>query len=100
MVWQDDAGCRGTDTEDWFPGTKGHGATAVPGVLARVCGRCPVLAECRAYAESGDVTGVWAGGLWRTGVLVTTEVEPDELDDVEDQDQLEEPEPGDLEPAA
>ncbi len=59
--WREDAACRGADPGLFFPeptvgrGDGGHEARAV-------CQGCPVIADCRAYADSQTVLyGIWAG---------------------------------------
>ena len=55
--WLEDALCTETDPEAFFPehGEQNHDAK-------RVCGACPVVAECLAFALAGNVGyGVWGG---------------------------------------
>jgi len=55
--WRDEALCRQTDPELFFPG---KGESCEP--AKRVCGRCPVLAECLRHAlDHGENDGVWGG---------------------------------------
>lgn len=57
MSWQDQAACRGTDTELFFPqrGDRVSEAKAV-------CRRCAVRAECLEYALANrEVHGIWGG---------------------------------------
>jgi WhiB family redox-sensing transcriptional regulator len=59
------AGCRGHDPELWFPRP---GEAAADG--KRICGRCPVTADCLMHAVrlrsgGGPLHGIWAGiGDW------------------------------------
>lgn len=54
--WQVRALCAQTDPEAFFPG-QGEPAAAAKAV----CMRCPVRAECLAYALERDEYGVWGG---------------------------------------
>lgn len=55
--WQHEAACRGTPLEWWFQRAGGKSTQA-----RAVCGRCPVFAECRAWAYSEPhQLGVLAG---------------------------------------
>lgn len=55
----DDAACRGLDTNLFFPE---RGDQGVPGIVARVCGSCPVQGGCRDFAMArwGE-QGIWGG---------------------------------------
>jgi WhiB family redox-sensing transcriptional regulator len=66
--WQHLALCARPEHRDlmWFPSEwRGSGAQRLKIERLRVeqvCDACPVIAECRAYAERHNVTaGVWAG---------------------------------------
>lgn len=57
--WRDDAACRGMDTEIFFPGP-----TDVEQVARahHACDRCPVIADCLAFAAEVDARhGIWGG---------------------------------------
>lgn len=55
--WSDEAACKGTDTEAFFPEKGGSVRDA-----KRVCGGCAVKAACLEYAlENGERFGVWGG---------------------------------------
>lgn len=54
--WMADAVCRETDPDLWFPEL---GSTAK--AAKRICGRCPVAAECLAYAIEHQEMGIWGG---------------------------------------
>lgn len=55
--WMRKAICSQTDPELFFPPKGGNAAPA-----KRVCFRCPVIVECRAYALSRtDLDGIWGG---------------------------------------
>lgn len=57
-AWHADAACRTAPTEWFFPT---HGQT--PRRALELCGRCPVLADCRTWAlDDPTVDGV-AGGM-------------------------------------
>lgn len=55
--WTVGAVCAQTDPDAFFPEKGGSTAAA-----KRVCGRCPVIAECLAYALArNERFGVWGG---------------------------------------
>lgn len=57
LAWQDDALCAQVDPDAHFPEMGGSTKTA-----KAVCARCPVTAECLAYAlEHNERFGVWGG---------------------------------------
>jgi len=60
--WQAKAVCRDEDPELFFPvGTTGPAVQQIAEAKA-VCQRCPVIAECLAWAlKSGQGYGVWGG---------------------------------------
>jgi WhiB family redox-sensing transcriptional regulator len=61
--WRDDANCRTTDPEIFFPSGRGGQVAEMERQAKKVCGRCPVREECLdAALEDGDYTGV-RGGL-------------------------------------
>ncbi len=62
MDWRHRALCREQDPELFFPiGTTGPAASQVDEAKA-VCGRCPVVEPCLAWAlETGQDAGVWGG---------------------------------------
>ena len=55
------------DVEVWTADTKPDADELA--LVERVCRRCPVRTECRSYALSTPVYGVW-GGVWHDGRLV------------------------------
>jgi len=55
--WREQAACRGTDLEVFFPG---RGESAGP--ARRVCAGCPVRQPCLDYAITNRIAyGVWGG---------------------------------------
>ena len=65
--WHELAACRGQDQAVFFP-ERGESTAAAKAV----CAGCPVVGECRSFAESQvpRVVGVWAGlstEEWRRG---------------------------------
>jgi WhiB family redox-sensing transcriptional regulator len=59
MAWQDRGACRGYDSALFFP-TEGGGRETEQ--AKRVCGRCPVVAECGRWAlDMREPYGVWGG---------------------------------------
>ncbi|SEN92794.1 WhiB family transcriptional regulator [Actinacidiphila rubida] len=60
--WQNRAACRDEDPELFFPvGSTGPAVLKIEEAKA-VCRRCPVMAQCRAWAlESGQEAGIWGG---------------------------------------
>lgn len=60
--WAERALCAQADPDTWFP-RKGQRAPAA--VAVRICGDCPVRAQCLDYALSGaDTWGGIATGIW------------------------------------
>lgn len=75
--WRDDAECRTTDPETFFP--IGGSVLAKQQTLAakEVCGRCPARIECLDWAvATKQVSGVW-GGLSEAERLELIEVRGD-----------------------
>jgi WhiB family transcriptional regulator, redox-sensing transcriptional regulator len=62
MDWRHKAACRTEDPELFFPvGTSGPALLQITEAKA-VCQRCPVNAECLAWAlASGQDAGIWGG---------------------------------------
>jgi hypothetical protein len=61
LDWMDDALCARNPDLGWLnePHLVGLGDEATMSVI---CSRCPVLAECEAFVQAGDITGgFWAG---------------------------------------
>ncbi len=57
LLWQEEALCAQTDPEAFFPEKGGSTREA-----KRVCGRCPVRAQCLEYAVAHDERfGIWGG---------------------------------------
>ena len=55
--WREQAACRGTDLDLFFPS---RGESAEP--ARQVCARCPVRQPCLDYAISNAIThGIWGG---------------------------------------
>jgi WhiB family transcriptional regulator, redox-sensing transcriptional regulator len=62
MGWHEEAACQDGDPELFFPiGNTGPALMQIAEAKA-VCGRCPVVADCLAWAvKVGQVEGVWGG---------------------------------------
>jgi WhiB family redox-sensing transcriptional regulator len=61
LAWHEDAACVGTDPDSFYP-EPGPGITEDIAAAKRVCARCPVRAECLAYALAHDEReGIWGG---------------------------------------
>jgi len=62
--WAERALCAQADPDAWFPN---KGQRALAAIATRICGHCPVRAQCLDYALSGAdtwggiATGIWAG---------------------------------------
>lgn len=55
--WRDDGLCQETDPEIFFPGNGGSAREA-----KKICARCDVKEDCRAWTlETSPEHGVWAG---------------------------------------
>lgn len=60
--WRHRAVCRDEDPELFFPVGNAGPALAQIAEAKTVCRRCPVVADCLAWAlESGQDAGVWGG---------------------------------------
>ena len=60
--WRHSASCRGHDPELFFPVGNSGPALAQIAEAKEVCHRCPVAAQCLAWAlDSGQDYGVWGG---------------------------------------
>lgn len=60
--WRDDANCRTTDPDIFFPQGRGGQITEQTEQAKGVCGRCPVREACLDWAlATGQPTGVWGG---------------------------------------
>ena len=56
-TWTDQAACRGTDTEIFFPANADEEAEALS-----ICATCPVRAQCLEYAvRNKEIYGIWGG---------------------------------------
>ena len=56
-TWTDQAACRGTDTEIFYPVTPDEEAEALS-----ICATCPVRAQCLDYAiRNRETYGIWGG---------------------------------------
>ncbi|MFF0305583.1 WhiB family transcriptional regulator [Streptomyces sp. NPDC004562] len=62
LNWLEDAGCRGLDTELFFPaGPKGPGRRQADEAKA-VCRMCPVRRQCASWAlATAQQYGIWGG---------------------------------------
>jgi WhiB family redox-sensing transcriptional regulator len=62
LTWLDNAGCRGLDTELFFPaGPKGPGRRQADEAKA-VCKTCPVRRQCGSWAlATAQEYGIWGG---------------------------------------
>jgi hypothetical protein len=60
--WAEWALCAQADPDAWL---SEKGQRALAAVAVRICGDCPVRAQCLGYALSGgDTWGGIAGGIW------------------------------------
>ena len=61
-TWRDQAMCRDTDPELFFPiGTTGQALLQIAKAKS-ICGQCPVTVECLEFAlETNQDTGIWGG---------------------------------------
>lgn len=62
LTWLEDAGCRGLDTELFFPaGPRGPGRRQADEAKA-VCRACPVRRQCGSWAlATAQEYGIWGG---------------------------------------
>ena len=56
-AWQDQASCRGLDTDQFFEEDQADR------LAQGVCALCPVRTDCLDYAIANDQPGLW-GGVW------------------------------------
>ena len=57
LKWMEDGACRQVDPDSFFPNSGDN-----PRRAKEVCGNCPVLARCFAYALADPtIYGVWGG---------------------------------------
>jgi WhiB family transcriptional regulator, redox-sensing transcriptional regulator len=62
MAWQDQAACRAEHHELFFPVGSTARARRQLAKAKSVCHRCPVVADCLAWAlDTGQCYGVWGG---------------------------------------
>ena len=62
--WREQAACRGSDPELFFPATDsdwGAPAPTTSHTARALCQRCPVRADCLEAALDSDTYGVWGG---------------------------------------
>lgn len=61
-LWRDQALCRDTDPDLFFPvGTTGQALVQI-GHAKQVCGQCPVTSECLEFAlVTNQDSGIWGG---------------------------------------
>ncbi len=61
-TWRNDAICRDTDPDLFFPvGSTGYALVQIDRAR-EVCGQCPVRVECLDYAlETNQDSGIWGG---------------------------------------
>jgi WhiB family redox-sensing transcriptional regulator len=55
LYWQLDAACYGMDSELFF------GQDQPVQMLRRICADCPVITQCRDYADEHELAGFWGG---------------------------------------
>lgn len=63
-TWQDDAACRGTPTDLFFPNylrAIGHRGARPPARLQALCDSCPVRVPCLTWALRNNEVGIWGG---------------------------------------
>ena len=61
-TWRQDAICRDTDPDLFFPvGTTGYAVLQIDRAK-QVCGECPVSSDCLQYAlDTNQDSGIWGG---------------------------------------
>lgn len=57
-AWMERAACIGREPDLFFGTETGPGKAAA---AKRICASCPVVAECRAFADAEGLLGVWGG---------------------------------------
>jgi WhiB family transcriptional regulator, redox-sensing transcriptional regulator len=62
VEWAKSAACLGAEPEVFFPVGSGGIALTEAAAAKAICSRCPVIVDCREYAESSrQPFGVWGG---------------------------------------
>lgn len=62
QAWREDAACRDSDTELFFPNSVGLKAARQKRLAIAICRSCPVIEQCREAALANfENHGVWAG---------------------------------------
>lgn len=62
QAWREDAACRDSDTELFFPNSVGPKAARQKRRAIAICRSCPVIEQCREAALANfENHGVWAG---------------------------------------
>ena len=71
--WQVDALCAQVDPELWFPdGSAPHSSQPTQDAIA-MCHRCPVIADCRAFAMAAEASKHWKNRYGIYGGLLPIE---------------------------
>lgn len=71
--WREHSACRNADWRLFSPPEDGERQRSYPTravEAAAYCRRCPVLEQCRTYADENREVGVWAGA-WRNKINPT-----------------------------
>jgi WhiB family redox-sensing transcriptional regulator len=62
--WQEEAACRGVDTEKFFLnyGVRGEEKRKIEAEAIKICKTCPVIEQCRVWSlKVPEYYGVWGG---------------------------------------
>ena len=58
IIDRQDRGCVDVDASVFYPRQRTRGAIDY---AKRFCDRCPITNDCRAYASTHDLEGIWGG---------------------------------------
>ena len=81
--WRSRGACVGADYRLFEPAADGERLRGYPAraiAAARYCRTCPVIEQCRRWAEARKEQGVWAAE-WRTGLAGDNQAWPIHIDE-------------------
>jgi WhiB family redox-sensing transcriptional regulator len=70
LAWQDQAACKGVDTELFFP----ERYKGVSESIVALCADCPVAPDCLHWAVHHELLGYWAGTSAKRRVTIRREL--------------------------
>jgi WhiB family redox-sensing transcriptional regulator len=64
-AWMARGACREHPEVDFFPDAPARGVAPDPGPALAICAACPVVYECREFAEENAEYGIWGASTPR-----------------------------------